>query len=186
MENRRLRLAIDMDEVIADAFAAQRLWYQITHGYTWTDDELKGRHLGDLAAPEHAEDMQKLLHAGEFFADLTVMPGAKEALKHLSQDFDIFITTAAMEYPASCAPKFQWLQKNFPFISPLNIVFCGHKNILAADYLIDDNVRHFRNFQGQGVLFSALHNQNVAWSPRVNNWHEAVSYLSDQLHSQKE
>lgn len=180
MQSSRLRVAIDMDEVIADALAAQRLWYRDTHGYIWTDDELRGRKLENLADPEHAKSMEKLLHAGDFFADLEVMPGAQEALKKLSQNFDIFITTAAMEYPASCAPKFHWLKQNFPFVSPLNIVFCGHKSILAADYLIDDNVRHFRNFQGQGVLFSALHNQTVEWSPRVNDWQEAVSYLTAQ------
>lgn len=129
---------------------------------------------------EHAEAMQSVLHAGTFFAELGVMENAQDALKQLSQDFDIFITTAAMEYPASCGPKFQWLQKNFPFISPLNIVFCGHKNILAADYLVDDNVRHFHDFQGQGVLFSAPHNQKVKWSPRVSNWRETVSYLTAQ------
>ncbi|QEH96789.1 5' nucleotidase, NT5C type [Gluconobacter thailandicus] len=180
MKNNRLRVAIDMDEVIADTFAAQRLWYLDVHGYNWTDEELEGRHLGDLAAPEHAEAMQSVLHAGTFFAELGVMENAQDALKQLSQDFDIFITTAAMEYPASCGPKFQWLQKNFPFISPLNIVFCGHKNILAADYLVDDNVRHFHDFQGQGILFSAPHNQKVKWSPRVNNWRETVSYLTAQ------
>ncbi|OAJ68703.1 5'/3'-deoxyribonucleotidase [Gluconobacter cerinus] len=177
MKNSRPRLAIDMDEVIADAFAAQRLWYKDTHGYRWTEDELKGHHLGDLAIPEHAAGMQALLHDGHFFADLEVMPGAQDAVKFLSQHFDIFITTAAMEYPASCAPKFQWLQKHFPFIPALNIVFCGHKSILAADFLIDDNVRHFQHFQGQGILFSAPHNLNVEWSPRVANWKDAVTYL---------
>lgn len=177
------RLAIDMDEVIADAFTAQRTWYRNAHGYEWTDEDLKGHHLGDLAKAEHAAGMQDLLHAGNFFADLKVMLGAQDALKYLAQYFDIFITTAAMEYPASCAPKFHWLQRHFPFISPLNIVFCGHKNILAADFLIDDNIRHFRNFQGQGVLFSAPHNLNVNWSPRVNNWEDATSYLMSSLPS---
>ncbi|MBL7237842.1 hypothetical protein IFJ82_01725 [Novacetimonas hansenii] len=173
----RLRLAIDMDEVIADAFTAQKSWYCETHGYDWNDEVLQGRHFNELANPEHAAEMETLLHRGEFFRGLNVMPGAQNALLTLSERFEIFITTAAMEYPASCAAKFGWLQEHFPFISPLQIVFCGDKSILAADYLIDDNVRHFSRFKGQGILFSAAHNQYVDWTPRVKNWTEAVSLL---------
>ncbi|EHH69486.1 hypothetical protein GMO_07930 [Gluconobacter morbifer G707] len=166
-----------MDEVIADAFSAQRLWYQRTYGYEWDDTSLEGHSLKQLADPEHAAAMENLLHQGDFFADLEVMPGAQEGLRQLSEDFDIFITTAAMEYPASCAPKFGWLRRNFPFISPMNIVFCGDKSILAADFMIDDNARHFQRFQGQGILFSALHNMNTIWSPRVENWKDAVDLM---------
>jgi len=177
LEADRLRLAIDMDEVIADAFTAQRSWYSETHGYKWNNDVLQGRHFSELADPAHAAEMEALLHKGEFFRDLGVMPGAQNALLSLSGRFEIFITTAAMEYPASCASKFGWLMEYFPFISPLQIVFCGDKSIIAADYLIDDNVRHFSRFKGQGILFSAPHNQHVDWSPRVENWTEAVSLL---------
>ncbi|AQT05395.1 5' nucleotidase, NT5C type [Acetobacter persici] len=174
----RLRLAIDMDEVIADAFSAQKLWYYETHGYDWDDEVLRGCHFKELADPKHAAEMEDLLHKGEFFRDLGVMPGAQDALLILSERFEIFITTAAMEYPASCAAKFGWLREHFPFISPLQIVFCGDKSILAADYLVDDNVRHFSRFKGQGILFSASHNQYVDWRPRVENWTEAVSLLN--------
>jgi len=177
----RPRLAVDMDEVIADAFSAQLAWYCATHNYRWTADMLEDHHFSDLADPAHTAMMENMLHEGQFFRTLPVMTGAQQALRHLQSRYDIFITTAAMEYPASCAAKFAWLQEHFPFISPLNIVFCGDKSILAADYLVDDNVRHFRNFSGQGILFSAPHNKTTNWTPRVTNWKDATTLL-ENLH----
>ena len=63
-----------------------------------------------------------------------------------------------MEVPSSFADKFQWMEKNFPFIPPSRIVFCGDKNIVNADVLIDDRSRHFKGFRGTGILFTAPHN----------------------------
>ena len=74
--------------------------------------------------------------------------------------------------PCSFAPKFEWLQKHFPYISPRNVVFCGDKSIVAADYLIDDDPRHFERFKGEGILFTAPHNVNQTAYRRVNNWRE--------------
>ena len=62
----------------------------------------------------------------------------------------MFIATAAMEVPTSFTAKYEWLGRHFPFISPSNVVFCGDKSILRADFLIDDNPRQLRRFVGQG------------------------------------
>ena len=77
-----------------------------------------------------------------------------------------------MEFPLSFTAKFQWLKQHFPFISPMNIVFYGSKNILNADYLIDDNSRHFHAFCREGILSTAPHNIHVEGYKRVNNWQE--------------
>ena len=172
------RLAIDMDEVIADAHAHHAAWYADAYGYRWSAEEVKRTSLKRLAQREHVDALEVELQQGDIFGTFDVMPGSQSALKSLMERFDLFITTAAMEYPASCASKFGWLQQHFPFIPALNIVFCGDKSILSADLLIDDNVRHFARFQGQGVLFSAPHNLSVDWPCRVADWNEAVAFLA--------
>lgn len=178
---RRPRIAIDMDEVIADAHTEHATWYENNFGYDFTEVEIEKNSLRSLVSEEHHEKLEERLHRGEGFADYAVIPGAQDALSELSDKFDIFITTAAMEYPASCAPKFSWLRTNFPSISPMNIVFCGDKSILATDYLIDDNVRHFEYFQGQGMLFSAPHNLYVNYPVKVSCWEDAVAFLNGRI-----
>jgi 5'(3')-deoxyribonucleotidase len=169
------RLAIDMDEVIADAHGALVAWQAATHGYTET--ELLALPLDSAVSVEHLDAMETYLMQGNAFRDFAVMPGAQQAVKRLMSKFEIFIVTAAMEYPSSCAFKFAWLAEHFPSISPLNIVFCGDKSIVAADLLLDDTERHFERFQGQGVLFSAPHNQSSSWPVKVKDWGDAVAYL---------
>lgn len=175
----RLRIAIDMDEVIADSLGAERQWLFSAFGYDWHDSEISGHHLKKLLAKEHATALEQHLHEGVFFSNLEVVPGSVEALQHLSRRYDIFITTAAMEYPASLPHKHRWLVDNFSFLNPLNFVFCGDKSIINASFLIDDNSRHFTRFCGQGIIFSALHNEHLHGYPRLRNWTEAEGLLEE-------
>ena len=79
-----------------------------------------------------------------------------------------------MEVPSSFADKFQWLERHFPFIPPSRIVFCGDKNIVNADVLIDDRSRHFKGFRGTGILFTAPHNVTETADLRANNWNDVL------------
>ena len=65
----------------------------------------------------------------------------------------------------------------FPFLTWHQIVFCGSKKILNADYLVDDNPINFEGFVGQGLLYTAHHNLNETRFPRVNNWAEVLEAL---------
>ena len=75
------------------------------------------------------------------------MLGSKEILPLLIPSYEVFITTAAMEYPTSFAAKYEWIKEHFPFFPDSHIVFCGDKSIIAADFLVDDNVHHFGRFK---------------------------------------
>jgi 5'(3')-deoxyribonucleotidase len=87
-------------------------------------------------------------------------------------NYEVFIATAAMEVPTSFNQKYRWLAKHFPFIPSSHIVYCGDKGILRADYLIDDNPRQLRRFQGEGILYNSPHNANVTGYRRVKDWLE--------------
>jgi 5'(3')-deoxyribonucleotidase len=82
-----------------------------------------------------------------------------------------------MEVPSSFADKFQWMEKNFPFIPPSRMVFCGDKNIVNADVLIDDRSRHFKGFRGTGILFTAPHNARETADLRADNWNDVLRIL---------
>ena len=107
----------------------------------------------DLVSADRHERLEAYLRSEDFFEDLPVLEDSQEVLAKLSQHYEIFIATAAMEFPNSFGPKYRWLRRHFPFIPPTNFVFCGDKSILLADYLIDDTFRHFERFKGQGILF---------------------------------
>ena len=175
--SQRLRIAVDMDEVIADAFGKHLRQYNHQAGANLTPELVSKKGLGALIPHERSEEFNAIPHADGFFADLEVIAGSREALLELSRSHDIYITSAAMEVPSSFGDKFQWMEKNFPFIPPSRIVFCGNKNIINADVLIDDRSRHFKGFQGTGILFTAPHNAAEAADVRANNWNEVMEIL---------
>jgi 5'-nucleotidase len=166
------RIAVDMDETIADALVKLRNLYENDFNRWITDDELHGKSLRDVIPPEHQDKLKEYLHSEGFFRDLHVMPDSQEVLRALTQKYEVFITSAAMEFRTCFTDKFDWLAEHFPFIPWQNIVFCGDKRILQADFLIDDHARHFKRFGGQGILFTSPHNVHETGYPRVNNWKE--------------
>jgi 5'-nucleotidase len=172
------RIAVDMDEVVADACGEHLRRYNQMFGANVDKRALLGCHLRDIIPVEHRRAANEIVHTTDFFEDLEVMPGAQEVLERLTRNHEVFIATAAMEVPNSFASKYRWLQRHFPFLSPLNYVFCGDKHIIAADYLIDDNARHFRKFAGEGILFDAHHNQHVKGYRRVHNWYEVEALFT--------
>ncbi len=173
-----IRVAVDMDEVIADTYGGMMDWLASRHGPRWTAEELHGRQIFDVVGSEIADTLRSAMHDGAFFVDLPVIDGSQTALQALSERCELFVTSAAMEFPDSLGPKFRWLRRHFPFVDPLNIVFCGDKSIIAADCLIDDNVRHFQRFKEQGIVFSSPHNATVTGYPRIRHWDEAAAVLA--------
>ena len=177
MDLKKKRLIIDMDETIADSLSRQLEWYERDAAKQVARDELKGRHLYQAVGDEHEGMVYQYPHHEDFFHDLPLLDGAQEALRKLSEVYDIYIATAAMEFPLSFTPKFEWLRRHFPFISPMRYIFCGDKSILKADYLIDDTAKHLAGFHGEGLLFTAPHNLHEDGFRRVDSWGEVLAML---------
>jgi len=165
-------ICIDMDEVMADAVAEHLLRYNQEHQETISKADLHGKWLWEVIPVDRHAVLEGYLLSDDFFEVLEVMPEAQRVIERLQQRYEVFIATAAMEVPTSFQAKFRWLEINFPFIPPAHIVFCGDKSILQADYLIDDNPRQLRRFQGEGILYSSPHNAMVTGFKRVKDWLE--------------
>jgi 5'(3')-deoxyribonucleotidase/uncharacterized protein with PQ loop repeat len=171
---RRKRIAVDMDEVIADSLGKHLRLYNQAFGADLTRADLGGRSLEEAVPPSQARAAQKLVQSPGFFRDLEPIEGSREVVLALAERYEVFIATAAMEVPTSFADKYAWLREHFPFIPTSHIVFCGDKGVLDAEYLIDDTSRHFARFRGTPLLFSAPHNQGEAGIRRVDGWAEVA------------
>ena len=166
------RIAIDMDEVMADTMGHCLNLYKTDFEIDLTPEHFHGRHLFEVIDKEHRAHVREYFNREEFFASIALMPGSQDVIRELSERYEVFVATAAMDVPVSFAAKFEWLQSHFPFIPTSHIVFCGDKSIIAADYLIDDNTRQLSSFRGEGIIFTAPHNVNEQRFRRVNSWND--------------
>jgi len=169
------RIAIDMDNVMADLTQHLLDVYAKEYGEVVDPESLNNIPEGS-AFPEGVA--LKILSAPGFFRNIPVMAGSQEVVKALCEKHEVFVVSAAMEFPLSLAEKLAWLNEHFPFISWRNIVFCGSKTIVEADYMIDDHDKNLSCFKGTPLLFTAPHNLPLAEYKRVNNWEEVAEYFA--------
>jgi len=181
MTTRRKSIAVDMDNVIADIEEQIINWYERDFGLRVTREAMHGIPEEDAFPDKQA--VTGYINKPGFFRTLPLMPGAVEALKRLMVNFDVYIVSAAMEFPLSLYEKHQWLLEHFPFISWRNIVFCGDKSLIHTDYMIDDHPKNLDFCKGKPIMFTASHNRNHSKYTRVNNWDEAIALLEKELES---
>ena len=172
------RIAVDMDEVIADVRPKFLDYFEREFGRRLEKEEYWGKKIYQIDGASRIRDR---LHDRGFFADLPVMPGSREALAELMENYEIFITTAAMEFRSSLEDKYDWMQRHFPFIHWKNFVFCGDKSVIRADYMIDDHASNLRAFTGKGMLFTASHNIHETGFTRVDDWEEVKAFFRREL-----
>jgi 5'(3')-deoxyribonucleotidase len=172
----KIRIAIDMDEVIADTIDKFIELYKREHNTVIRLDEMTGKEFNELLPNDIKQTLKHYLHQPGFFRDLKVMPGSQEVVKALCDKYDVYIVSAAMEFPNSLIDKHDWLLEHFPFISWKNIIFCGHK-IVDVQIMIDDRIRNFAGFNGRKLLYSSPHNFLITEYERVNTWAEVADKL---------
>jgi len=167
------RVIIDMDEVIADPMGAMIAWYEKEHGLPVNFSMMKGSWLPGFPEQHHTMIRERLYEPG-FFRNLPVMKDAVDVLKEMNQRYEIFIVSAATEFPNSLKDKLDWLLEHFPFFTWKQLVLCGEKRMVYGDYMIDDHVRHLQHFNGKKYLYTSPHNKDITGYDRLNNWQEAA------------
>ena len=105
-----------------------------------------------------------------FFALMDPMPGAIEAVKKLSQHYEVFIlSTAPWKNPSSWSDKRIWVEKFFGDIFFKRIILTHRKDLVMGDYLIDDWGKNgASSFKGEWIQFG---------TDQFPNWESVVPYL---------
>ncbi|HEY4154835.1 MAG TPA: hypothetical protein VGM24_05400, partial [Puia sp.] len=174
-DKKRISIGIDMDGVLADTQTHFIKYYENETGIRIDPGSMLG--IPENEAFPDKTAVQRFVRIAGFFRSLPLIPGSVRAVKMLMKDFEVYIVSAAMEFPLSLFEKKEWLEEHFPFISWKNIVFCGDKNIIRTDYLIDDHLKNLDYFPGIPLMFTASHNIHHTHHQRLNNWEEILAYF---------
>lgn len=172
----KLRIAIDMDEVLADTIDKFIEVYRRDHNTEILLQEMNGREFHELLPGTLNHSWRDYINTPGFFRDLKVMPRAVEVVKELCEKYDVYIVSAAMEFRHSLVDKYDWIEEHFPFVDWKHIVFCGYK-IVDVDIMIDDRIRNFIGFKGRSILYTSPHNFYITEYERVDNWSDVGDIL---------
>ena len=168
------RIAVDMDNVLADIVQQFIHYHEQEFGVRKTPEEITGQ-------PEFIAfpNGRRYVFMNNFFRQAPVMPQSQEVLEQLNNHYEVFIVSAATEFPQSLSEKQEWLNEHFPFITWQQMVFCGSKTIVQADIMIDDHFKNLDHFHGTTLLYSQPHNaaQPDGRHRRVHSWPEIARLL---------
>jgi 5'(3')-deoxyribonucleotidase len=105
-----------------------------------------------------------------FYSDLEVIPGSIEAIKILSDDFDIyFLSTAEWNNLSSWVDKRVWLETHFGKYAYKKLILSHNKSLNLGKYLIDDRaISTNLEFTGEFIHFN---------SPKFPDWDSVVGYI---------
>ena len=167
-------ISVDMDGVLANVYSQFISMHAADFGKILLPEDMNGK----LEAEAFPNERKYVTSPG-FFINAPVMENAFDVLQKLNERYQVFIVSAAMEFPASLTEKHQWLNEHFSFIQWQQMVFCGSKQIIKADLMIDDHFKNLDYFSGETFLFTQPHNilANAGTHKRVHTWKEIEQIL---------
>lgn len=165
------QVLVDMDGVLADVYA-QFISYEYKNtGHLWQMHELNGK--SEKCFPS----FERYLRMPGFFRTAPLMPDSVDGLRFLNEHFRVLVVSSATEFPQSLTEKQAWLNEHFPFITWQQMIFCGSKDSIQGDIMIDDHPKNLRHFTGKRIMFPQPHNTplQVENCIRVSGWKEIMS-----------
>jgi 5'-nucleotidase len=109
-----------------------------------------------------------------FFRDLPLIPGAKEAMKVLNEHFDVYIlSTPPWGNPTAWSDKRLWIGEHFPYMWK-KIILSHNKGLMKGEFLIDDT-----DYRGQKDFVNGVGEKaHIHFGqPGLENWDKVMDYI---------
>lgn len=182
------KLIVDMDDVIVEKGFIRMINKFL--GTNYKQEDAKSYFVNDLIPKDKMNEWIEFYANNNVYDYVDIVNGAKEVLEKLNKKYDLYIVTAYVfrnEPQVSgktLNDKYNYICKEFPFISPHKIVFISNKDLIEADIRIDDSPKKLTGKARLKLLFTAYHNKDIPKEEldknnfiRVNNWKEVEQML---------
>lgn len=168
------QILTDMDGVLADVYT-----HFIQMEYKDSGIKINIQDLYGKSEEESFPSFDKHIRSHGFFRTVPVIQDSIEGLKYLNDRYNVLIVSSATEFPNSISEKQEWLNEHFPFIKWEQMIFCGQKDSIKGDIMIDDHPKNLRSFDGEKIIFTQPHNMNIQDSDfrRVFCWKDILNML---------
>ena len=149
----RQQILVDMDGVLADVYAQLIIFEYRDSGIKLNIENMYGK-----TELEAFPSFEKHVRSKGFFRTAPLIPGSIEGLKYLKEE---------------------WLSEHFPFITWEQMIFCGRKDSIRGNIMIDDHPKNLSTFDGERYLFAQPHNMCVPDRNyhRVSGWQDIIRLL---------
>ncbi|MGM5484388.1 MAG: 5' nucleotidase, NT5C type [Nanobdellota archaeon] len=185
-----MRIAIDMDDVIADFSSAFIRFYNENYGTGLKKEEIFTYDLWRVVGEDKEGFLRKLkpLFSSDALEELNPLPGAVESLKELSRKHELIIVTARQE--KNKEKTYNWIDKHLPGVFD-KIVFTNRFNddeLRKVDVCTDhgasliiednyDNARECLPHLDVILMDQPWNREHLEGARRVKSWAEIMEVL---------
>ncbi len=159
-------LLLDIDEVFC--FSG---FLEATNEFLGTSyeiDDFTDYYIDEAVVPkERFAEFNQFLKGRNLYEHAFILPGAIEAIKALSEEYDIYICSSCIN-PFDIegsgklfADKYNFLLESLPFIEPSHYIFTSAKHLFKADVQIDDRLCNLDENIETRILFPSYHNRDI-------------------------
>ena len=151
---KKLHIMVDCDEVLNNCYEHWVEYLNKRHNLSANAQDITSRDIHNLFPTLSKEEVRSPLTEETFGLTFKVRPYSEEYLKKMIDDgHEISIVTAHNN--KTVGTKFEWILKNFPFLSKDDIIITAKKQKIIGDVLIDDSVQNLEGGNYLKILFDS-------------------------------
>lgn len=174
MENNDYTILVDIDDTVISLLPAWCKWINNKYNLSVKPDEITDWDVAKFFPTLTRQQVFEPLHTNQFWETVEPIDGAIEHLQQLVEDgFKIYFCTAT-DYRNVQSKYENIIMKYFSFIPWSQVIVAKDKQMIDADFIIDDGVHNLENRDGIKILVSAPHNLNYDATEngmyRIDNW----------------
>lgn len=180
------RLLVDLDGVVADwceGFDIELDRYGDAAQAIPRRHERTSWDLKEGRTQDERRIVNEIMRRPGFYARLRLLPGAREALEEMLEEFDVRIVTAPyISNPTCASDKLAWIEEHLGSKWPRLTVLAPDKTLVRGDFLFDDKpyITGVEFPSWRQVVVSQPYNMHIFTRPneRVSSlahWKEALA-----------
>ncbi len=143
MAKRRLRIAVDLDNMVANLAKRWLELYNAEHGTNATGSALKSWDMHKNFDIGHK--IYRYLDTPGLYLELEPLAGAVEGVRRLNEMGEVHVISAPSKEAQTAADKLTWCQATLPFLKRQQITLSHHKHLFAVDVFLDDAPQNIRD-----------------------------------------
>ena len=174
-------ILVDMDDTIEDLLPTWLEYLNHLYGLNVSAKDIDDWDMKLYFPTLTKEQIYEPLNRKDFWSKVEPKQDAIHYMKKLyNEGYRIYVCTAS-DY-RTIQDKYEFIiQRYFPFITWDKMIITYNKQMIKADYLIDDGIHNLENGDFTKILFTAPHNKNYDAVKngmyRVSNWAEIYNII---------
>lgn len=183
---KKFTILVDMDDTLVNTVEVWVEWLNTKYNLDVKYDDLKVWDMQAAFPSLTLNQIRQPLSNLQFWNLVEAKEGAVEYLKKLMDDGHKVMVCSASHPTTIVGKVYNCLLQHFPYLDTTQLIFAYDKQLINADFLIDDGIHNLIDAPYRGILITTPYNKLIKETDyeedmvRVNNFKEAYDFIEEQ------